>query len=151
MDALPQLWVWDTNVALDWLVFDDPAVRDAVRAVESRRGARLVTSAECFSELQRVLAYPRLALDAGRQAAALARYVAHTTVFLDFGEAPSGLPLCSDADDQKFLELAWHAGAHVLVTKDKALLGMAGRVGRLGRFRIAAPTALVAWPTALVT
>jgi hypothetical protein len=35
---------------------------------------------------------------------------------------PVRLPVCSDRDDQKFLELARDAGAAILVTKDKALL-----------------------------
>jgi putative PIN family toxin of toxin-antitoxin system len=125
-------------VAVAWLVFDDPAIAGMVESIES--GAwRVFTSAECFSELQRVLAYRNLKLDANRQAAALERYIRHVVVFEDFEAAPSGLPLCTDPDDQKFLELAWHSRADRLVTKDNALLEMASRVARLGRFEITPP------------
>lgn len=106
-------------------------------AVESHGSVHVITSVECFSELQRVLAYPRLALDAARQATALERYRANTTVFMDFPTEPSRLPLCTDPDDQKFLELAWHAQVQWLLTKDNALLEMAPKLARAGRFRIA--------------
>ena len=49
------------------------------------------------------------------------------------------LPICTDADDQKFLELARDAEAEVLITKDKALLKLAKRTARAGLFRIMTP------------
>ncbi len=49
---------------------------------------------------------------------------------------------CSDPDDQKFLDLAWTSRADFLVTKDKALLGLARRVSKLGRFLVSSPTEL---------
>ncbi len=55
------------------------------------------------------------------------------------GAAP--LPVCSDRDDQKFLELARDAQAAVLVTKDKALLKLARRTAKAGMFRILTPQA----------
>jgi putative PIN family toxin of toxin-antitoxin system len=132
--------VLDTNVVLDWLVFEDPAVRDLVRDVES--GAlRVVTSDECVAELRRVLGYPVLQLGAGAQGAALARYMEHASTPPDALREPSGLPLCADPDDQKFLELAWHSNADLLVTKDKALLAMARKIARYERFSIIAPAA----------
>ena len=132
--------VIDTNVVLDWLVFDDPSVRALVGAVESGRVVA-VSREDCVEELRRVLGYPAFGMDAHAQAASLARYGRHVRV-VDTPGARSPLPLCSDADDQKFLELAWHAEADVLVTKDKALLRMARRVARFGRFVIASPAAL---------
>jgi hypothetical protein len=46
------------------------------------------------------------------------------------------LPVCTDRDDQKFLELARDAGAAILITKDKALLKLAQDAPRPGLFRI---------------
>jgi len=53
------------------------------------------------------------------------------------------LPVCTDRDDQKFLEIARDAGAAILITKDKALLKLARRTARENLFRIMAPEAWV--------
>lgn len=49
------------------------------------------------------------------------------------------LPVCRDPDDQKFLELARDAAAKTLITKDKALLKLAGKCVRAGLFHILTP------------
>jgi uncharacterized protein len=131
--------VLDTNVVLDWIVFNDPGVESIARAIESGQ-ARPVTSHACLEELRRVLEYPALKLDAAARAIAFERYRASVTLF-DAGvlPAPVELPRCTDADDQKFLELAWHANAHWLITKDRALLKLSRAVGKLGRFAVVKP------------
>jgi predicted nucleic acid-binding protein len=48
------------------------------------------------------------------------------------------LPVCTDKDDQKFLELARDANATILITKDKALL-------KLARKRLARPACSASW------
>ena len=48
--------VLDTQIWLDWLVFDDPGVRDLRVAVEKGR-AGIWLDAACDAELGRVLAY----------------------------------------------------------------------------------------------
>jgi predicted nucleic acid-binding protein len=53
------------------------------------------------------------------------------------------LPVCTDRDDQKFLEIARDADAGILVTKDKALLKLARRAARENLFRIMTPEAWV--------
>jgi putative PIN family toxin of toxin-antitoxin system len=137
-DAMQRL-VLDTNVVLDLVVFDDPGVQAIAQAI--RRGAVVpVTSHACNEELRRVLAYPQLKLDTAAQSAALGRYMAQAAL-CDVAAlpVPAELPLCSDADDQKFLELAWHANARWLVTKDRALLALARAVARCGRFTVLQP------------
>ena len=113
--------VLDTNVWLDWLVFDDPGIA-LVRATVATGDAEIVINAECESELIRVLGYPlqKWTLDTERQSACIAqsRLVARpieTTCNVV-------LPDCEDVDDQKFLELAAAADAHYLLSKDRALL-----------------------------
>jgi uncharacterized protein len=145
------LLVLDTNVVLDWVAFRDPRVLPIAAAIE--RGAlRAVTSAACLQELRRALGYAQVKLDDAAQALALGRYLAHAWVFEIPETAAPDLPRCEDPDDQKFLELAWHACASYLLTRDKALLKLARRVAEPGRFAVLAPDAFLcraAWPELL--
>lgn len=137
------LLVLDTNVVLDWIAFEDARVQPMVSAIE--RGAlRAATSPACLQELRRALGYAQVKLDCAAQALAFERYVAHVMV-LDVPEAAPApqLPRCEDADDQKFLELAWHARASHLVTRDKALLKLARDLS--DRFTVLAPDAFAHW------
>jgi putative PIN family toxin of toxin-antitoxin system len=136
-----KLIVLDTNVLLDLFVFHDPRWAPLLAALETGT-VRAVTRADCRNEYLVVLHYPHLPLDeAGREEAAR-RFDA----LLELVAPPSRavrLPVCTDRDDQKFLELARDAGAAVLVTKDKALLKLARRAAREGLFRIMPPEAWV--------
>lgn len=133
------LLVLDTNVVLDWVAFGDVRVQPIVDAIE--RGAlRAATSRICLQELRRALGYAQVKLTHSAQLLAFERYVAYATIF-DIPEPAGavGLPLCEDGDDQKFLELAWHARASHLLTRDKALLKLARPLAQLGRFSVLAP------------
>lgn len=131
--------VIDTNVCLDLFVFQDPRWASLLAALESGRLVA-VTRADCRDEYLAVLNYPHLPLDDGSRARAAARFDALLRVV-----APDAkhvrLPVCTDRDDQKFLELARDAGAEVLVTKDKALLKLGRRTAREGLFKIMLPEA----------
>ncbi len=140
------MWVLDTNVVLDLMHFADPRALPIRHALETGR-IECRASAATLEELQRVLGYPEFGLTRPAQRALLARYQALAPCI----DAPcvADLPRCRDADDQKFLELAAVAGARVLVSKDRALLKLAGR-GCLP-FRILSPqqaTAQLADPDA---
>lgn len=135
------LLVLDTNVVLDLLHFDDAAARPLRRALESGR-VRCVATDDTFAELRRVLAYPEFALDAAWQAVLSARYEA-LSAWVDGVAGVSGLPCCSDADDQKFLELAAVSRAQGLVSKDRALLKLRRRCAPL--FRVMTPAEAVRW------
>jgi putative PIN family toxin of toxin-antitoxin system len=129
------LLVLDTNVVLDWLVFADPAAEPLARGIAA--GAlQVVTDPECTDELRRVLGYPALRLPVAEQAQVLSRYGTCATVCPDAVEEAPGLPRCSDPDDQKFLDLAWRAGARYLVSRDKALLAMASAMEKFARLRV---------------
>lgn len=133
------LLVLDTNVVLDWVAFEDARVQPIAAAIE-RGDLRVATSAACLQELRRALAYAQVKLDAPAQALAYARYAAHAAIAdLPQDAAVPDLPRCEDPDDQKFLELAWHAHASHLLTRDKALLKLARRAAQLGRFSVLAP------------
>lgn len=137
------LLVLDTNVVLDWVAFGDPRVQSIVDAIE-RGVLRAATSGACLQELRRALGYAQVKLDAAAQTLAFERYLAHAREF-DIPEPADAadLPLCEDPDDQKFLELAWHARASHLLTRDKALLKLARRVAESGRFAVLAPDAFL--------
>ena len=132
--------VLDTNVWLDWLVFDDPCVA-AIKAAVAAERAEIFIDAACEAELERALGYDlgrKFTLAAEAQGACLAfcRRVARRIDSPAPEAERAQLPACRDPDDQKFLEAALDARAEFLVTKDRALLDLAHRVAR---FRILTP------------
>ena len=131
--------VLDTNVWLDWLLFDDPSVA-ALKAAVAEGRAVIFIDAAGEAELVRVLAYDlgKHSIDAEKQAACIAecRRVAKP---LHNGSPIDGLPRCADPDDQVFLEAAAAARADYLVTKDRELLKL-GR-GKLP-FQVVSPSSL---------
>ncbi|MBM3392208.1 MAG: putative toxin-antitoxin system toxin component, PIN family [Betaproteobacteria bacterium] len=127
--------VLDTNVVLDLLHFDDPAVAPLRRALADGRAA-CFASAETRAELAHVLSRPRFRIAGDEIARLLDAYDALARPCAAATEA--ALPPCRDPDDQKFLELAQAARADFLVTKDTALLALARKSARLG-FRIVRP------------
>jgi uncharacterized protein len=114
----PLRLVLDTNIWLDHLVFDDPAVKPIFDAIAAS-SAIAITNTEALSELERVLGYIKF------------RVAPEDAHLMGISRTPCGtntlqnavrLPRCADPDDQKFLVLAQASNAHYLVTKDKALL-----------------------------
>ena len=138
--------VLDTQIWLDWLVFNDPGIRLLRDTVQLGR-AEIYMDAACEAELGRVLAY-----DLGRhtvapaareatleQARRLARRIDKTLTPAE----RAGLPRCRDPDDQIFLEAALAARADVLVSKDRALLELNRRKTRALPFRVAKPNSVL--------
>jgi putative PIN family toxin of toxin-antitoxin system len=128
--------VLDTNVWLDWLVFDDPSIATIKAEVAANR-AEVFIDAACEAELERALGY-----DLGKRAVDIAACIAECArvarrIESAMPEAERArLPACRDPDDQKFLEAALAARAGFLVTKDRALLDLARRAAP---FRIVTP------------
>ena len=137
----PTRLVLDTNVWIDWFIFDDPAIA-ALKTAHRSGSIEIVVDEACLQEFDRVLVYPEFALTGSQRSAFLAEAGRRTTRH-ETSVAPqvNTLPRCKDPDDQKFLELARDAQAAVLVTKDKALLKLAKRTARAGMFRILTPQA----------
>jgi predicted nucleic acid-binding protein len=144
LTAGPALIVLDTNVCLDLFVFHDPRWALLLTALKERT-VQAVTREDCRMEWRIVLTYPHLPLDDDSRLRSAAEFDALITCLPD-APAPdrlSRLPVCSDPDDQKFLELARDAGAKVLITKDKALLKLAKKTAGAGLFAIMLPDAWV--------
>ena len=121
--------VLDTNTVLALWLFEDPALAP-LRAWIASGQPQLLSRDDALEELRRVLAYRQFACSPARQADLAAHY---TRQIRQVAATPpdTALPRCRDADDQKFLEIAYHGGARWLLTRDKALL----RVGRHRRLR----------------
>jgi putative PIN family toxin of toxin-antitoxin system len=141
---IPSIIVLDTNVCLDLFVFHDPRwvpLLDAMKNAE----VRAVTRADCSQEWKIVLTYPHLPLDENSRLESAAQFDALITCIPDIppADAVVKLPICSDPDDQKFLELARDSGASVLITKDKALLKLGRKTLRIGLFAIMLPEAWI--------
>ena len=126
--------VIDTQVWLDWLVFDEPTLAGLRAAVGGGR-AEVLIDGPCLAELERVLAYPLgRKVDVAACLAACEKLVKRIVPV-----AFEGLPQCRDPDDQKFVTLAAAARADCLVTRDRELLRLARRCE--SRFAILPPGA----------
>ena len=134
--------VLDTNVVLDLILFADCRVSALADAVAGGQ-VKLVTRADCLEELRRVLCYPVFALSPADQDTLLNRYQSMAGDSVPDVRALESFHLrCRDADDQKFLELAWISGASLL-TRDKALLVLRRRFKALGGDTICEPESLL--------
>ena len=142
---IPKHVVLDTNVCLDLFVFRDPRWRVLLEAMEDG-SVVAVTRADCRDEWLAVLQYRHLPLEEDSRARAAGEFdrLVRVVEAPAPSSAPAALPVCSDGDDQKFMEVARDAGAGVLITKDKALLKLARRTARAGLFRILTPEAWLA-------
>jgi putative PIN family toxin of toxin-antitoxin system len=124
--------VLDTNVWIDWLVFNDPAIAP-LREAHRCASIQIVANEACLEEFDRVLAYPEFKLDPAQRRSYRAQLDRCIVVHEGCRTArATGLPRCSDPDDQKFLALAYDAEADWLLTRDKALLLLARRLKAAG-------------------
>jgi uncharacterized protein len=133
----PALTVIDTNVVLDWLVFDEPSTRPVAAAIEAGR-LHWISTAAMLAEQRHVirgLASSRWLADPLTLESAYARWATMT-------EAPQVLtsPRCSDPDDQIFIDLALARRAPWLLTRDRALLKL-GRRARAAGTQVLTPDA----------
>jgi putative PIN family toxin of toxin-antitoxin system len=123
--------VLDTNIVLDLFVFDDPVVQPLKKALQEKSVEWLAT-ADMRDELLRVLGYPKIMLQLARfqidAAHVMSGFDAHARIVPSADLAPV---LCSDADDQKFLDLAVAYQAE-LISKDDAVLSLTKPLAALG-------------------
>jgi predicted nucleic acid-binding protein len=129
--------VLDTNVVLGWLVFSDPRLTPLAAAVEAGQ-LRWLACPRMRAELALTLSYPALGKwkpDSERTLASFDRWAQ----LLPDPPAPQASPLlCSDPDDQVFIELALAHQAAWLLTRDRALLKLKRRAAGRG-LQIAPP------------
>ena len=133
-DALPTTNCWavvlDTNVALDWLLFNDGAMAALAGAIHSR-SVHWVTCPRMRDEFERTLSYPSL-LRWNPNCEHLLTSFDRESIMLATPTPRVTNPVCTDADDQVFIDLALAHGARWLVTRDRALLKLSRRACTLG-------------------
>lgn len=134
----PELAVFDTNVCLDLFVFHDPASAMLLKAIHESAIVAL-TREDCREEWHRVLDYPKLALSDAEKAQSKREFDQFIHLVNPAKRDYRLLPLCSDTDDQKFMELAYDSRSKYLFTKDKALLRLSRRSKKNGHFNIITP------------
>lgn len=138
--------VIDTQSLFDWLVFGNPACAGWGDALDN--GAwQWIATAPMRAEFDHVAAKgfgERWTWRPDDCEAAWSRHVRMVEV-----PVPPGAALrlvCTDADDQMFIDLAIAAKAHTLVSRDKALLRLARRAAQRHGVRICTPqTWSAAW------
>lgn len=121
--------VIDTQLLLDWLVFDEPASAAWVQALSASRLRWLASpwmQQECERTLRRSM-LQRWSPDPQRVAQAWSRWA-------EMLPEPSPQPRlrCRDPDDQAFIDLALACRADVLLTRDRDLLVLRKRAAALG-------------------
>jgi uncharacterized protein len=132
MSPAPPGLVIDTNVVLDWLVFADPASDQLSVAIHERQ-VRWLVCPSVMAELEQVLARPLAdRWETVRKRALTLEWMASVVHCADPPPATGAALVCSDPDDQKFIDLAIHQGARWLLTRDRALLALRVAARRLG-------------------
>ncbi len=134
----PILVVLDTNVCLDLFVFRDPCIKNFHDAIKDNT-FHVITREDCREEWLRVLDYPKLNLNEHEKERSKIEFDRFIHLVKPEKRDTHLLPLCTDKDDRKFMELAFDARAAGLITKDKALLKLARKNIRNGFFRIITP------------
>ena len=123
--------VLDTNIVLDVFVFNDPAAVPVRQALTAKTHDWLATQ-PMRDELARVLAYPKIAVRLAfyklNADDVLAKFDQHARLV---DVAPKASVTCSDADDQKFIDLAVQHRT-LLLSKDADVLSMRKRLLALG-------------------
>ena len=129
--------VLDTNTVLSALLF----ARGRLVPLRTAWRSRVLTPLLCaqtVTELLRVLAYPKFKLTLEEREELLADYLPFGKVVAPWRKRPA-IPVCRDKHDRIFLELASIGAAEWLVTGDRDLLSLSGKV----KFRIIAPAAAI--------
>lgn len=128
------LVVIDTNVLLDFWVWDDPVARPLLDDIRAERVVAL-RSVDTVDELADVLSRSHFDLSVAQQTEILREW--HALSF-NVVVSETAVARCKDRDDQKFLNLARSAGARYLISKDKLVLKTARRA-RLDGFDVMTP------------
>lgn len=122
--------VLDTNVVISALVFQSGRLAEFRTHWQSGE-LRPLVSKPTIEELIQALAYPKFQLSASEQESLLADYLPFCEVVSTESESKKAprIPKCRDPADEKFLMLAVVGQAAMIVSGDKDLLALHGRVG----------------------
>ena len=132
MNSDSPIAVLDTNVVLDWLLFGNPQCAALQQALTSA-ALRWVATAEMRDELTHVLGrghLDRWQPDLGLLGSQWDKYCVEVLAPPPANHATR--LRCTDADDQKFIDLALACGARWLLSRDRAVLKLARKAQARG-------------------
>ncbi len=117
--------VLDTNILLDIFVFNDERAIHLKQAIVNES---IVANAsqKTMLEFADVISRPLFKLDEAAQVAVLSQWQSIARQYDDSDLAPAPW-ICQDPDDQIFLDLAYRLRPAILISKDNAVLNIAGR------------------------
>ena len=131
--------VLDTNVWLDWLVFNDAGIAP-LKAAQATGEVKIIRHLPGERELERVLSYRAIKPLVGADLQpAIIEEMRRVSTLHDGSTRAGRVPQCRDADDQTYLELARDCGANFLLSKDRDLLSLGRAKFGLAAFRIVTP------------
>jgi putative PIN family toxin of toxin-antitoxin system len=142
MTSITSLLVLDTNVCLDLFVFHDPRWDILLSGLATGK-LKAVTNKGCRDEWLAVLHYQHLPVNDENRPTIINAFDQLIELINPTPLTQIRLPVCTDPDDQQFMELARDCRATHLITKDKALLKCAKRVAKLSSFQILQPEAFL--------
>ena len=124
-------FVLDTNIWLDILLFNDPSVKKLSNLI-FKKEILVLSCKQCDDEFSRVLKYKNLGIEKEKQNYMLRTYKEFVKN-IDFVETlnSSNIPKCHDSDDQKFVNLSCINHVDWLLTKDKQILKMKKKLGKM--------------------
>ena len=117
--------VLDTNILLDTFVFNDERAVHLKQAIVNE-SIVAIASQKTMLEFTDVISRPLFKLDEATQVAVLSQWQSIARQYDDSDLAPAPW-ICQDPDDQIFLDLAYRLRPAILISKDNAVLNIAGR------------------------
>ena len=118
------LLVLDTNVVLDLFYFQDRRC-DALATELAEGRCRWIASAAMRDETLHVMTRGLRGEWPGNASTVTAAWERWATIVEPDGRPPPSVMRCTDADDQKFIDLALQVGASALLSADRAVLRLA--------------------------
>ncbi len=119
-----QCHILDTNVLLDIFVFEDTRAANLKQALLSF-DIRAIASQKTLDEFADVISRPLFKLTDAQQQSFINQWQSIAEQYDDTFLAMAPWQ-CEDPDDQIFLNLAYQLRPSILISKDKALLKLAG-------------------------
>jgi putative PIN family toxin of toxin-antitoxin system len=124
------LLVIDTQVVMDWLIFNDPSTPTLATALEARQ-VQWIGTPSMLAELRHVLDRG-VAASYGPDLALIEATFARLCRTIEETPPPAVRLVCRDPDDQVFIDLALASSARWLISRDRAVLALAKRARKLG-------------------
>lgn len=118
---MPRRVVFDTNIIVSTFILKSPGARWLYSLWSKDDDFQSLISDHTIEELKRVVSYPKFKLSQDEQNIVINSYVPFC-INCSIPNPPPVIPVCRDATDNCFLELAIAGNADYLISGDKHLL-----------------------------